>query len=120
MVAKCLQSKDTTSISPLEAGLSLGLAFGPLGAIFELLKHMGLQSVQQYVMSSGMYGAHDCGVTREPVLFNTAFSLEKSCTACFFCPAMHVLHASTCSFYLPATICYLLHTMQMGDVACNM
>ena len=46
MVAKCLQSKDTTPISPLEAGLSLGLAFGPLGAIFELLKHMGLQSVQ--------------------------------------------------------------------------
>ena len=44
MVAKCLQSKDTTPISPLEAGLSLGLAFGPLGAIFELLKHMGLQS----------------------------------------------------------------------------
>jgi hypothetical protein len=40
----CLQSKDTTPISPLEAGLSLGWAFGPLGAIFELSKHMGLQS----------------------------------------------------------------------------
>ena len=45
MVAKCLQSKDTTPISPLEAGLSLGWASGPLGAIFELLKHMGIQSV---------------------------------------------------------------------------
>ena len=45
MVAKYLQSKDTTPISHLEAGLSLGLAFGPLGAIFELLKHMGLQSM---------------------------------------------------------------------------
>ena len=44
MVAKCLQSKDTTPISPLEAGLSLGWASGPLGAIFELLKHMGIQS----------------------------------------------------------------------------
>jgi hypothetical protein len=44
VVAKCLQSKDTVPISPLEAGLGLGLAFGPLGAIFELLKHMGLQS----------------------------------------------------------------------------
>jgi hypothetical protein len=45
VVAKCLQSKDTAPISPLEAGLGLGLAFGPLGAIFELLKHMGLQSI---------------------------------------------------------------------------
>jgi hypothetical protein len=44
VVAKCLQSKDTTPISPLEAGLSLGWASGPLGAIFELLKHMGIQS----------------------------------------------------------------------------
>ena len=53
-----------------------------------------------------MYGAHECGVALEPVLFNTVFSLEKSCTACFFCPAIHVLHASTCSFYLLTAICY--------------
>ena len=75
-----------------------------------------------------MYGAHECGVTLEPVLFNTVFSLEKSCTACFFCPAIHVLHASTCSFYLPAAICYLLllHTThdadgrwEMQHVICN-
>jgi hypothetical protein len=39
---QCLRSEDTPppSISPLEAGLGLGWVFGPLGAMFELLKHI--------------------------------------------------------------------------------
>jgi hypothetical protein len=76
VVAKCLQSKDTAPISPLEAGLGLGLAFGPLGAIFELLKHMGLQSA--------VVGAEF------PAVVNEAFSVPTGPAYTARCPSLRL------------------------------